>query len=262
MLTSFRISRMIGIADLFEIYRNTQINFLSGWLRMGRSLNWLIRVRLALTRILTGKLKNATSKAIAKHLKEDVFLVYGVPERIICDNGKQYAGKEFKKVAASYDCKITFNANYHPQANPTERTNREYKTMIRSYIKGNNHRDWDDHLLEIGFALRTAVHEVTGYSPAYLNFSRELLLSGKLHHKFRSDEGVTRIDFGPRDTLPDHVGQLKEICAKVKLRFEMAYKQSAVRYNLRRRPFSLEDGQSVWRKNYLCLVGCSKVFCC
>lgn len=50
--------------------------------------------------------------------------------------------------------------------------NRVINTMIRSYIK-DNHQSWDENLHKFGFALRTAVHEVTGFSPAYLNFGRE-----------------------------------------------------------------------------------------
>ena len=61
----------------------------------------------------------------------------------------------------------------HPQANPVERVNRTLKTMIMSYLKGNNHKGWDEKLLELVFALNTAIHSSTGLSPARLVFGRD-----------------------------------------------------------------------------------------
>ncbi len=48
--------------------------------------------------------------------------------------------------------------------------------MIKSYEK-DNHRKWDVNMAKFGFALRTAVHEVTGYKAAYLTFGREIYVS-------------------------------------------------------------------------------------
>lgn len=199
--------------------------------------------------VLLFPVKAATSKAVVEHMEKDVFMIYGVPERIICDNGRQYISNQFRKMISSYDSRIIFNAHYHPQANPTERVNRVIKTMIRSYIK-DNHQLWDENLHKFGFALRTAVHEVTGFSPAYLNFGRELILSGKLHNKFGSGDDGQDIDFGSRNNLASHVAELQEICDTVKRRLANSYEQSANRYNLRRRPLSLTVDQVVWKKNY------------
>lgn len=70
-------------------------------------------------------LRNATTPAVIKHVENDVFLTFGAPVKIICDNGVQFRSKEFKKLALSYDVNIVFNANCHPQSNSTERVNRE-----------------------------------------------------------------------------------------------------------------------------------------
>jgi hypothetical protein len=52
-----------------------------------------------------------------------------------------------------------------------ERYNRTVGTAIRSYVKG-AHKKWDAEVAKIGYAIRTAVNEVTGFSPAFLNFGR------------------------------------------------------------------------------------------
>ncbi|EFA06500.1 Retrovirus-related Pol polyprotein from transposon 412-like Protein [Tribolium castaneum] len=201
--------------------------------------------------VLLFALKSATSKEVAYHLENDLFLVYGVPNLIICDNGKQYVSKKVKDMVASYESNITFNPNYHPQANPSERINRVAKTAIRCYLKDSTHQEWDANLSKVGFALRTAVHEVTGYSPAYLNFGRELFLSGKLHKIFQTNEKGDVIDFAGRDSLACHVKELQQLCDIVKMRLDQAYAHSARRYNLRTRPLSLEKGQLVWKRNYV-----------
>lgn len=194
-------------------------------------------------------LRTATSEMVKKHIEEDVFLVYGVPQFLICDNGRQYVGKSFRKMAASYDCRILYNANYHPQANPTERINRTLKTMIRSYV-GDNHRTWDKNLPQLGFALRTAVHEVTGYSPAYLNFGRELPISGKEHPVGDGAPGEG-FGFADRGKLARHMRELKEVFEDVRRRLNDAYQKSSQRYNLRRRPLRLQQGQVVWKRNFV-----------
>ncbi|KAG5862878.1 hypothetical protein JTB14_000779 [Gonioctena quinquepunctata] len=155
-------------------------------------------------------IKSATSEAIVNHIEKDVFMIYGAPARIICDEGRQYVSETFKDMATKYDSKILFNANYHPQANPTERVNRAMKTMIRSYLN-QDHRSWDSHLHEFGYALQTAVHEITGYSPVYLNFDRKINLSGKLHRRLSSLADDNNISISSREELSDHVKKLKQI---------------------------------------------------
>lgn len=47
--------------------------------------------------------------------------------------------------------------------------------MIQAFIDG-DHRNWDLYLPRLAIALRSAVHESTGFSPAALNLGRELWL--------------------------------------------------------------------------------------
>lgn len=48
--------------------------------------------------VLLFPLKAATVKAIVVYLESDVFLIYGVPEIVIWNNGKQYVGRVFKQM--------------------------------------------------------------------------------------------------------------------------------------------------------------------
>lgn len=117
-------------------------------------------------------MRQALASTIARFVENEVFLVYGVPQFVISDNGKQFVSSVFKNLCSEYKVQgLLYTALYHPQANPVERYNRTINTAIRSYVN-ENHKKWDAELPKIAFALRTAVSEVTGYSPAFLNFGK------------------------------------------------------------------------------------------
>lgn len=202
-------------------------------------------------------LRAATSKAISRIIKEEVFLLYGVPEIIVCDNGPQYTSKEFQELLKRYKVpKLWYNARYHPQVNPAERVNRVVTTAIRSLLRG-SHKDWDKHLSHIGCALRTANHEVTGYTPAFLNFGREIILSGNDYNSAVKEDGLLVFDRGEKSLVPD---EQKDLFKQVRDRLAKSYERNRYHYNLRRRPAELHIGQIVWKRNTT-LSNAAKDYC-
>lgn len=197
--------------------------------------------------VVTCPLRAATAPAVTRFLENDVFLLFGVPQYLICDNGVQYQSTEFRQLCRKYNVNILFNALYHPQNNPSERVNRVVKTMLASYVK-DNHRHWDIYLPAVSCAIRTLVHEVTGYTPYYINFGREHMLSGNEYpvDAFAPHEPV---DYD-RDNLQKRVKGFTNMYADVRKRLDRAYQQSSAQYNLRRRPVEYDVGQRVWRRNF------------
>src|SRR5699024_8206386 len=162
-------------------------------------------------------------------------------------NGTQFAGKEFKQLAQKYSVqKIWYNARYHPQCNFTERTNLTVGIAIRSYIK--SHRDWDKNLSKIQQAINTAQHEVTKYSPAFLNFGRNVPANGKYYGLIKSTSQIELFPSG-RDHYANELGNLTEVFEEVRQRLHQAYKRNANQYNLRKRDVEFSVGDKVWRKN-------------
>lgn len=191
-------------------------------------------------------LRQATAPSIVKILEDHVILVFGSPKTIIADNGVQFRSKLFTELANTYSIKVAFTAKYHPQANPVERINRVIKTMLSAYTT-DNHRDWDRHLAKVGYAIRSARHEVTGLTPNFINFGRELPISGSRGDAI--DEHNIAIDrstnFEARSRL------LLKVFEDVKKRLKAAYKKSERIYNLRRREDKFHVGQQVWRRNHV-----------
>lgn len=200
-------------------------------------------------------LRRATSPVIIKALEESVFLVFGVPEILICDNGKQYISKDFKRFLQRYNVKSMYNAFYHPQSNPVERVNRVTKTMIASYIK-QDQRKWDEHLAKLGCAVRTAKHEVLRCTPYYVNFGMEMITDGKQYRELRqkqqdlrgaAEEVEERKDI---DNLKQGNVQIEKLREHIQQRLHQAQKNTSDRYNLRRRSVQYNVGDTVWKKYY------------
>ena len=142
---------------------------------------------------------------------------------------------------------IRFTSVYHPQAHPTERVNRVIKTMIASYVQG-NHRTWDSCLPQLGFALRAVRHEVTGYSPAYLNFGP--VLTPDHSEGFRVSHGQeVPLSVDPTQWAGKLAG-LEPIYREVQIRLARAYEKSTTRYNLRRRQPQFQVEDTVWKRTY------------
>lgn len=190
-------------------------------------------------------MRNANAKPIAKLIEDHVFLVFGVPQFILADNGVQFRSHVFSSLVEHYDSRVLFNAHYHPQANPTERINRVLKTMMASYVQS-KHTSWDVHLPEFACAIRTAKHSATGLSPYFVNFGREMVLSGKLYASLDEDN----LDFAPRPEPTQLNSTFREIYQEVGGRLDAAYEKSKRIYDLRRRPVSYQVGDLVFRRNF------------
>ncbi|XP_036347333.1 protein NYNRIN-like [Rhagoletis pomonella] len=130
-------------------------------------------------------LKEASAETCAKTLIDEVFLRYGVPRRIISDNGVQFVSAIMQKVAFCLDIRQVFTPVYHPQANPVERKNRDLKTQL-SILVGRQHRNWAEKLPAIRFAMNTTRCQSTGYTAAYLTFGRELRTIDDVQHDLRA----------------------------------------------------------------------------
>lgn len=194
-------------------------------------------------------LRVAKAPQMKAHLLEDVFLKFGVPGTIICDNGTQYKSKLIKDFCAEYGVNLLYNFYYHAQANPTERVNRVVKTCIASYLKPEvkkGHRKWDENLHFIANAINTSIHEVTGFTPHEIIFGEEWKGHGSLSGLHIPDNYLP--DFNRSATISSK--QLSDIRQEVIRKLSAAYQKNAKYYNLRRRPCEFSIGQEVYRKTH------------
>jgi transposase InsO family protein len=191
--------------------------------------------------VRTCPMRAATAKAVISFLEENIFLLFGVPEIIISDNGSQFIAKIFKEFLTSYGVTHWLNAIYHPQNNPTERVNQVLANSIRCFV-GSDHRDWDRELPKITCAINTSFHEATQYTPFYLNFGRQIRLSGEKIY----DE----VEWEPqKEVILSDV--LRDTFEKVKDNLHKSYLRNQRRYDLRARPIIFKPGSVAWRRNFV-----------
>lgn len=80
-------------------------------------------------------LNEATSKNCAIILLNEIFLRYGLPRKIISDNGVQFVSAIMQKLAYCLEIQQIFTPVYHPEPNVVERKNRDMKSQIAIMVK-------------------------------------------------------------------------------------------------------------------------------
>lgn len=192
-------------------------------------------------------LKTATAAAVTRILFEEVIAHFGCPNTVISDNGKQFDSRVFRSLLKELEIKHRFTPPYTPQSNPVERANRTIKTMISQYC-GEKHRHWDQKLPELVMALNTARQESTGFSPAFLNFGRELEVPKSIYRQMMLDA-----EDGSPNSIPAHIKrleQLQEAFQIVRGNLDKAFSKQSRHYNLRRRDWRCHVGDEVMKADH------------
>lgn len=190
-------------------------------------------------------MRNMLTGPTVKFLEEEVFLVYGVPEVLLSDNASQFKSQKFNSLLRKYQIKSFKNARYFPQNNSTERVNRTIGAAIRAYLE-DDHREWDLHIPEIACAMRNATHEGTKMSPYSIMFGRDMVTNTE----FYAIPAVKR-DFMDDSEHQQRMQRMGKINKIVKENLVEAHQKSAARYNLRTRPVQFNEGEIVWKRNFI-----------
>lgn len=130
-------------------------------------------------------LKEATAEACAHVLIEEYFMRFGLPRRLVSDNGVQFISAVMRQCMSILGIKQNLIPLYHPEANPAERKNRDLKTLLAQLVEC-DHTSWPNMLPVIRFALNNAKCRTTGMSPAYLSFGREMRSPTEVTHDLRA----------------------------------------------------------------------------
>lgn len=116
----------------------------------------------------------------------DTFLRFSTPRCLISDNASYFTNKVFVDACLALNIKCKRTTPYHPQANITERVNRNVKCILIALTE--RHRDWNKHIADMGFAIQNTVNRSTGFMPAFLNLGKEVPSS--LENGLRSNQGT------------------------------------------------------------------------
>lgn len=196
-------------------------------------------------------LVKATTLSICRLMEKEIFLKFGCPKILVCDNGTQFTSKYFVDFMKSYNItKIFYNTLYTPQNNPVERYNKTIETCISCFVE-NDHRTWSKFLPHVQLALNNSVSLATDYTPNFLMFGRELIFDASLHRFSNSLESLSQLELGDRNSFAYSLKSLSDIFVKVQTHLLKAYKRNARCYNLGRKVISFVVGDIVWRRSFV-----------
>ncbi len=128
-------------------------------------------------------LQRQTAEAVIQALLENWIYIYGAPEKILSDNGTQFASAIFDVVCKTLGIRQKFATVYHPEANGMIERFHQYmkqKLAIKAYTKQLdywNEANWDTYLASIVYSYNASVHTVTNFAPFKLLYGRNVKLN-------------------------------------------------------------------------------------
>jgi hypothetical protein len=118
-------------------------------------------------------LASVMSSNIADILVHHIFCVFGIPSRLISDQGSNFTSHLLREITRLLNVQHNVTSAYHPQSDgQVERFNSTLLSMLSHYVDVDQH-NWDDHLAAVTFAYNSAVHASTQETPFFLVFGRD-----------------------------------------------------------------------------------------
>lgn len=190
-------------------------------------------------------LRKATTNAIVSYMESEIIHMYGAPETILTDNGKQFVAKEFLAFLERYGIRPINTGSHAPQANASERVNRSILAAIRVYVESDQ-TNWDTHLSSIASALRNSVHTTTGHSPYFTIFGQHMVQHAGAFPILRN---LMSLSTGDIQVLPQP--ELRnDLNREVREKLQQAQTRNTSTYNIRARNVIFHPGQEVFRRNF------------
>jgi hypothetical protein len=194
---------------------------------------------------ITVALPSYDTTHIAQALLYELVLKFGVPSRLITDNGSSLVGDAMSQVCLRLGIKRSLTSVEHPQTDgQVERMNRTLKVSLASAVH-TEPTAWDKYLQFITFAYNTAKHATTGFSPFFVLFGRHPVLPNKdglIIQEYKTYETETWVNYLNRYIPLLHKKVLKNM--KTAKEYQKTF------YNKgRRTKYEYKDGDLILRKN-------------
>ncbi|XP_017227902.2 uncharacterized protein LOC108203469 [Daucus carota subsp. sativus] len=186
-------------------------------------------------------LATITAKKLVEFVYRAIVCRFGIPYKLISDNGKQFDCKEMRELCDNLGIKKGFSAVSHPQSNgQTEAVNMIIKHTLKAKLedkKGN----WPEELPNVLWSYNMTPRTTTEESPFNLTYGCEAMITVELGAgSFRRD------NFNPEVNEVNHrlhLDMLEETKSGAQLRIASYQQRVARHYNtkVKARPFQVGD---------------------
>lgn len=194
-------------------------------------------------------LRVASADTVIENFKKCILHRYGHPDAIFTDNGSHFVNSKMAALLESLGIRHIRAPPYWPQPNMVERTNRDLRQLLQTYTD-ERQRKWDTGLSEFAFVINTSTHSSTGFTPAMLNFGRELEPGQSLWREVSAGySSVPGQTYTPAKHSR-HMVALRDLYELVQMNRIQASQQQSHYYNLRHRNVTYNVGDKVFRKNF------------
>nr|CAD41156.2 OSJNBa0064M23.1 [Oryza sativa Japonica Group]CAE03267.1 OSJNBa0011J08.22 [Oryza sativa Japonica Group] len=194
----------------------------------------------------TGEIK---ADNVIKFIK-GIFCRFGLPHRIITNNGSQFISADFQDYCTRLGVKICFASVSHPQSNgQVEKANgivqQGIKTRVYDRLMSHD-KKWVEEVPSVLWAVRTTPTTSNKETPFFLVYGSEAMLPTKLRHQ--STQVQKYSDEDQEEQRNDDVNLLEEHRERVAVR-AASYQQALHRYHEKRiRARTLSIGDYVLRR--------------
>lgn len=125
---------------------------------------------------------NQEANTVAKEFTTKIILEYGIPEKVLTDQGTNFMSDIFKNVCKFLKIEKIQTTAYHPQSNGAlERSHRTLAEYLRHYISSDQ-MDWDEWVPYAMFTYNTTPHTATTYTPYELIYGHQATLPTSLNY--------------------------------------------------------------------------------
>ena len=119
---------------------------------------------------------NVTKQVVTRFIKHNIICRYGVPEKIITNNGSNLNNKIMKELCESFKIMHHNSSPYRPKMNgAVEADNKNIKKIIQKMVV--TYKDWHEMLPFAFHGYRTTVRTLIGETPFSLVYGMEAVLS-------------------------------------------------------------------------------------
>ncbi|GKV42983.1 hypothetical protein SLEP1_g50332 [Rubroshorea leprosula] len=191
-------------------------------------------------------LSTTTERKIEEFLFNSILCRFGVPKRIVADNGPQFRAAALRSFCSDYGIELSLTSVYTPQSNgQAESANKIVLRGLKARVIATR-SNWVDELNKVLWSCRTTPSSATGKTPFSLAYGAEAVIPVEVG--LPSDRAGRHDDGNNEQLLRENLDLVEEVREMSRMRNMAHQSQVAKFYNKRVRARQFQVGDLVLRK--------------